>query len=237
MNTKKVSWLLAAFVFVSSGTALGSIIYSEDFEGIGAGGSLSSPWTWGVQGVNDNGATVAWNYFPGGTPGNIYTIDGDQGGPDQGSATLRSFADYGADYNSAQEIKTLLRYEHTITAAEAALGTARFEFDYKSIDIAAASRVYASLNLINGSDYSAISEDTLQITAADTLWSEGVLEVDISGQAGNVLQIGTQVYATQWSATATALDNINVQAIPEPATMGLIGLFGGGIMFVRRFFA
>ena len=49
--------------------------------------------------------------------------------------------------------------------------------------------------------------------------------------------MGTQIYATNYSATGTALDNLNVQAIPEPATMGLIGLFGGGIMFVRRFFA
>ena len=237
MKTKKVSWLLAAFVFVFSGTALGSVILSEDFEAIGAGGSLSAPWTWGVQGVNDNGATVAWSYFPGGTPPGIYGIDGDQGGPDQGSATLRSYADYGANFSSAQEIKTLLRYEHIITAEEAALGTARFTFDYKSIDIAAPSRVYGSLNVISSSDYSAIAEDTYQITESDTLWSTGVIEVDISGQAGNILQIGTQIYTTNYSNSGTALDNLNVQAIPEPATMGLIGLFGGGIMFVRRFFA
>lgn len=237
MKTKKVSWLLAAFVFVFSGAALGSVILSEDFEAIGAGGSLSAPWTWGVQGVNDNGATVAWSYFPGGTPGAIYGIDGDQGGPDQGAATLRSYADYGADHNSAQEIKTMLRYEHIITAEEAAQGTARFSFDYKSIDIGAASRVYASLNVISSTDYSAIAEDTYQITESDTLWSSGVIEVDISNEAGNILQIGTQIYTTQWSNSGTALDNLNVQAIPEPATMGLIGLFGGGIMFVRRFFA
>ena len=89
----------------------------------------------------------------------------------------------GLTTHSAQEIKTLLRYEHIITAEEAALGTARFTFDYKSIDIAAASRVYASLNVISSSDYSARAEDTYQITESDTLWSEGVIEVDISNEA------------------------------------------------------
>ena len=89
--------------------------------------------------------------------------------------------------------------------------------------------------MISSSDYSARAEDTYQITESDTLWSEGVIEVDISNEAGNILQIGTQIYTTTWSNSGTALDNLNVQAIPEPATIGLIGLFGGGIMFVRRF--
>ncbi|MDF7824184.1 PEP-CTERM sorting domain-containing protein [Pontiellaceae bacterium B12227] len=32
------------------------------------------------------------------------------------------------------------------------------------------------------------------------------------------------------------LDNISVTVIPEPATLGLIGAFGGGILFIRRRF-
>jgi hypothetical protein len=29
-------------------------------------------------------------------------------------------------------------------------------------------------------------------------------------------------------------DNANLTVIPEPATMGLVGLFGGGLLIIRR---
>ena len=32
------------------------------------------------------------------------------------------------------------------------------------------------------------------------------------------------------------LDNLSIVAIPEPATLGLIGVFGGGMLFIRRKF-
>jgi hypothetical protein len=31
------------------------------------------------------------------------------------------------------------------------------------------------------------------------------------------------------------LDNVQVEVVPEPATMGLVGLFGGMIALLRRF--
>ena len=34
----------------------------------------------------------------------------------------------------------------------------------------------------------------------------------------------------------TSYSNVEIQAIPEPATMGLIALFGGSILIARRFF-
>jgi hypothetical protein len=32
------------------------------------------------------------------------------------------------------------------------------------------------------------------------------------------------------------LDTVTIEVIPEPATFGLVALFGGGILFVRRNF-
>ena len=58
--------------------------------------------------------------------------------------------------------------------------------------------------MISSSDYSARAEDTYQITESDTLWSEGVIEVDISNEAGNILQIGTQIYTTTWSNSGSS---------------------------------
>lgn len=45
------------------------------------------------------------------------------------------------------------------------------------------------------------------------------------------------IFVPLWGADSTVgFDNVGVNAIPEPATMGLMGLFGGGLMFFRRRF-
>lgn len=37
-------------------------------------------------------------------------------------------------------------------------------------------------------------------------------------------------------ATTTGIDNVNLSVIPEPATLGMVAVFGGGILFIRRRF-
>ncbi len=37
----------------------------------------------------------------------------------------------------------------------------------------------------------------------------------------------------KWNSTAW-IDDVTVTAIPEPATLGMVALFGGGILFIRR---
>ena len=63
-----------------------------------------------------------------------------------------------------------------------------------------------------------------------------VLTYDATGLDGNTLAVrftNTTPEAAAYNNSSTVLfDNVNV--IPEPATLGLVGLFGGGILFIRR---
>jgi hypothetical protein len=71
--------------------------------------------------------------------------------------------------------------------------------------------------------------------------------VDLSGFTDAVWEAGQSIVLTlaftgsaEQSTTAggneLVLDNIAVTVIPEPATLGLLGAFGGGILFIRRRF-
>jgi hypothetical protein len=60
----------------------------------------------------------------------------------------------------------------------------------------------------------------------------GILRTASANRILDEWQINTNPVTDWGSATVTITNAIIVS---EPATMGLIGLFGGGMMFVRRF--
>lgn len=227
--------------------AQAAIIYQEDFEALGAGGGVlpyngpNDGWKWAVEGWNAGRTAYVWGYYPE-EPANsgIYAVETGQGGPGQGTYTLRSYADYGADYNSADEIRTMLRYEYFVSAADAALGTITFDFEYKNIGIVAADNtsVFVDMQVIDalGGTYATIDSDSLEITEADVNWTGGQISINVSGLAGQLVQFGTSTWVTQWGASGIGLDNISVESIPEPATIGLVGIFGGALLFMRRNF-
>lgn len=222
------------------------VIYSENFESIGAGDTLpyngpNDGWKWAVEGWNAGRTSYGWGYYPEeAANGGIYEVETGQAGPGQGTYTLRSYADYGADHNSAAEIATHLRYEYFVTAADAALGTITFDFDYKNIGLVAASNsaTFVNIQVIDflGSTFGQIDGDSLEILETDTNWGSGQVSIDVSGQAGQLVQFGTTTWTTQWGPSGVALDNINVAAVPEPATIAFIGIFGGGLLAFRRMF-
>lgn len=223
--------------------AQGSVIYQQDFESIGTGDTLTwTPWKWSIEGWNTavgeaNGGTYVWGYYPAENPNpNIYEVETGQAGPGQGNNTLRSYADYGADYNSAGILDTRLLAEYTISAADAALGTIQFTFDYKNIDIQASTKQFVFLRVLNsiGGDYSTLAVDDQEVFASDANWTGGSISVDVSALSGQLLQWGTSTQVSQWEPSAIGVDNINIQSIPEPATMAFFGLFGGAMLFLRR---
>ena len=84
---------------------------------------------------------------------------------------------------------------------------------------------------------SVLADSTASITGV----SAENTQSDVSAYQGQLIQIGFVMNginanpATDWGSATVTITDANV--IPEPATMGLLGLFGGGLMFVRRFFA
>ncbi|OUX37373.1 MAG: hypothetical protein CBE26_03500 [Kiritimatiellaceae bacterium TMED266] len=247
MKNKKWLITLIAVLAVVVPHSFGGIIYQEDFETLGAGDALpyggagnNAGWKWAVEGRNNAGDWV-WGHYPDeAANGNIYEVETGQAGPDQGSFTLRSYADYNADHDSADQIYTYLRHEYTVSAADAALGTITFDFDYKNIGLVAASNSAAFVTIqvvdsISGS-FAMLVSDEHEIVEANTNWGSGQISIDVAAHEGQLLQFGTRTHTTQWGPSGIALDNVDVQSIPEPATMGLVDLAGGAIMVLRRLF-
>jgi len=87
-----------------------------------------------------------------------------------------------------------------------------------------------------------LNDGWIGITAnADDTWHTFTWggTVDAAATTLSLLMIYTDNWGTapEYPAgTAMYLDNIKFEAIPEPATIGMIGLFGGAILFIRRRF-
>ncbi|MEN8254445.1 MAG: PEP-CTERM sorting domain-containing protein [Verrucomicrobiota bacterium] len=84
---------------------------------------------------------------------------------------------------------------------------------------------------LNGS-----ANNTMDITA-------GTMIID-GDRSGDLLYVASLGYITAYGGSGTVLadyDNINpgqttLYAIPEPATLGLVGLMGGGLLWIRKRF-
>lgn len=241
MNKKILTAIAVAGCLCMSVQAV--VIYENDFESATAGDALGAEWTWGVENYEADHTTFVGNYFPGGpaNPG-IYAISTGQSGIPQGVNVLKAYGDYGyaPNFDNNKYLDTLMYVSHTITAGEAAEGALSFTFDYKAwpieeggLDGASTADVFLK---VLSSDY-LTTYDFLRynVTSADSTWGTGSLEVaDISAYEGRILQFGTIVGSQNYSPTAIAVDNLNVEAIPEPATFGLLGAFGAAVIYVRR---
>ncbi|QBG46574.1 PEP-CTERM sorting domain-containing protein [Verrucomicrobia bacterium S94] len=87
-----------------------------------------------------------------------------------------------------------------------------------------------------------------------TYWGEATLNHDTGSYTMTAMDLGiaegTTIYAgysTAWNPSGTNImtsasmksievDNFSVEVIPEPATLGLVAMFGGAVLFIRRRF-
>lgn len=104
-----------------------------------------------------------------------------------------------------------------------------------------ASGIWASLRPAGGGvEYDAHLFDTSPThTGVYTEWTDAMtFSHDVTGAdliaagatAGDSLRLNLYSKDINW------LDNISVTVIPEPATLGLVAVFGGGVLFIRRRF-
>ena len=116
---------------------------------------------------------------------------------------------------------------------------ASMTFDVNSYTLDSRYTVTAFVKTLDPNNgYSVSANDS--VVLSDGL-GETTLSLDTSALAGHILQVGFETQginanpATDWGNADVSISDINV--IPEPATMGLLGIFGGALAMARRRFS
>jgi hypothetical protein len=131
------------------------------------------------------------------------------------------------------------------------VGTGTFELNGGLVRVENA--FYHNLYNNGGTASSSITDGLLDVNAmalnsgvmdisgdGEVLIRAGTSEAQIAGWISSGLMTingsGTAVLDTDYALTAYGGDGQRITAIPEPATLGLLAVFGGGILFFRRNF-
>ena len=85
------------------------------------------------------------------------------------------------------------------------------------------------------------SGTTMLGSAESAHWSQPTYDVgtpwakySVYGQAPAGTEMVRSILGTYGEGGTARFDNADLQVVPEPATIGLVGLFGGGLLFLRR---
>jgi len=138
----------------------------------------------------------------------------------------------GLDGNKFMEAITYR--EHTIGAGQTA---ADYSFAVNSNDLDSRYELQAFVKILNPSAGWATTHDQYETLSGVTSGTINIGQSDLA--EGSILQVGFILKGlnanpdTDWGSASVTITDANV--VPEPATMGLIGLFGGGMMALRRF--
>ncbi len=247
--------LVIAFVLllVSQSTSRADLaVYSQNFEGL----DITSPTA-----LSGNGWLVFGNVFnpgggylygygvfpaPNGGPGFSAVATG-EGGANQGQQYINIYSDYGngAEHTAGNFVEANTFQEQTIGVANIGQ-TWNFRFDHKASSTAGpgggGTLTQAFIKVLDPNNgFATVFYNALDTTASSTNnWSEGnVLSVTIlpqwTGGQAHILQIGFNAKSTNFNPTGVYYDNLNFsQAIPEPASAGLLAVVLAGLGFRRR---
>lgn len=229
---------------ITASAAQSAVLYSNDFEGQ-AGDATIAGFVIGNQ--HDGGAwwanAAAGNAEFLGQNGYSSVVT-NEGGPNQGSAQLKTYSDYngwGPHNNGSQNVLT--KTYSILGAVDASLlgQTVTFSFDAKlgNITDTPTSSSTAFISVIKTSDgsYSDVSGAT-PVTNSDiaTDWATYSTSFLVdAGMIGEELQIGFSNQTTeQWGATGMVYDNLSVTSVPVPAAAWLMGSALLGLAGMKR---
>jgi hypothetical protein len=129
----------------------------------------------------------------------------------------------GVNYNATQDVTLKIGSEGSVSWGKAWIGdgpdggTIKFDIDEGGT---------FTLEDVDFVRWHPSSWSTVTGASMETMWD-----------AGNLTRNGEQVGTFAENFTVSDLGSaFTLQAIPEPGTLGLIGVFGGGMLFVRRRF-
>lgn len=133
----------------------------------------------------------------------------------------------GAPGNKVMEANLYAQVDDTLAGQ-----TVTFEGNVTALSLTAAHPTFAFIKDF-APDYSSFNESSVELD------STGAFSIDLATDpgAGRHVQWGLQMKGVNvWSTDAAPFGSVTVAAIPEPATLGLLGIFGGGLLFFRRRF-
>lgn len=229
MKTKRTAVLVSLLICGMMASAE-TVLYSQDFSS-NADETFTNTGDW--SGFTFAGSGNSYNMW---VPGKTLTINENSNG------TLEMF---NADANNALlgvEALTLTGItglNGVVTAGN--LANIQLSFDYQSLT---GNEVTLRVRLSNGGWGEAVFTDALTANngmqtfsgTLDTLTDQGSFAGNINGANSWSVRFGSSADGTP-QGEGYIIDNIQITQIPEPATMGLFGIFGGCIMFIRRRFA
>jgi len=202
--------------------------YYQDFEALApVDGSLAGDG-WLIFG---NVFDPAFNYLYGyGTfpaPNNIGNwcdIVAGEGGPAQGAQQIVMYSDYAnADHANGNWIEANLFQEQTVPVG--ATGTWYFTFDAKMGNLGGSSTALAFIKTLDpNAGWAMTNFITADMTNTPATWTGYVLSIDVTGLAGQILQIGFSTTATNYEPCGVFYDNVTFsmdEPVPtKPATWG-----------------
>jgi hypothetical protein len=237
-------------------TAYGdTTIYTQNFEGLvktEANALSANGWLVGAN-VFDSNGNYLYNYFafPAPNGGDAFSAIADgAAGPGQGVQYMNVYSDYNnADHGYNQNgirryIDALVFQERTITASMVGAGKSlSFSFEYlknptPGVKGDGDSRTFAFLKVLDQSNnFATLGLAEFETTSASTsAWASQALNLAATNTAwnGKLLQFGFRSYATNYYDTGRFYDNLNVTAVPEPSSVGLLSVGLIGLTFRRR---
>ena len=202
--------------------------------------------------VNKNGGTVdGGQWFESGTANWVEGTwtSASTPNPDDGGDTFLLLMDGGSG-----TIGYIYQSLGTVDAVEVALGSLQLTSDFaEKADGTTNDGIFdfyvGAFTGATGTDIDATLTSQLTIVADATAQGLTFANGDASRQNGVVVgaldisgltagdEVWLRISESRPGGTTSGdlmIDNVTVTAIPEPATLGMVALFGGGILFIRR---
>jgi hypothetical protein len=208
------SAILAALVICMVPVAgLAQMPYAQDFETLPpVDGSLAADG-WLVFGnIFDPAGNFLWNHGPWPAPNNIgnwQDIVTGQGGPLQGLQQLVVYSDYqNGEHANGNLVESNLFQEQVVPVG--ATGVWSFTFDAKMGDLGGNSTALAFIKTLDPNAGWALTNFIIaDMTFIPVTWGTYMLNIDVTGLDGQILQIGFSTTATLYQPCGVFYDNIN----------------------------